>query len=277
MSQQQNQIAQLIVSALDARRDELAEAWRSSRPVRHLVVDDLLPQPLAERISQAFPDVSQLQLRSSLRERKRVGVQVEKYDPIVADTLYAFQQPSVVEAVSRIVNSTSLVADPSLYAGGISVMGHGDFLNPHIDNSHDGDQRLYRVLNLLYYISPAWQDDYGGHLEVWDNAVRRPARIACRFNRLAIMETDRRSWHSVCRVEAERYRLCVSNYYFSAEPPGGTPYKHVTTFTGRPEEPFKRLALGVLDGVVLNTVGKLFPQLLRRTKHRRKVDPQKPT
>jgi Rps23 Pro-64 3,4-dihydroxylase Tpa1-like proline 4-hydroxylase len=269
MSEQRDLIARLVVEKLAGRKDEWARAWRESRPVRHLVVDDLLPNDLAARISRSFPTPADLQLKSSLRERKRVGVQVDKYDPIIADALYAFQQPNVVDIVEHITGIGGMIADPSLYAGGISVMGHDDFLNPHIDNSHDGDQKLYRVVNLLYYTSLDWKDEYGGHLELWDTSVRAPARVTCRFNRLAIMETNRTSWHSVCRVTGETARQCVSNYYFAPMPADGVPYRHVTTFTGRPEEPLKRMVLGVMDGVVLNTVGRLFPSLLKRNPHRR--------
>jgi Rps23 Pro-64 3,4-dihydroxylase Tpa1-like proline 4-hydroxylase len=254
---------------LTSRQVELEKSWRDSKPVRHVVLDDLLPDEIATRISRAFPAPDTLQQKNSLRERKRVGVQVEKYDPIIGDALFAFQHPDVVAAVGRITNIPQMIADPSLYVGGISVMAKDDFLNPHVDNSHDGDQKLYRVVNLLYYTAPDWQEEYGGHLELWDKAVRNPVRLSCRFNRLAIMETNLDSWHSVCRVTGDRPRQCVSNYFFSAAPAGGVAYKHVTTFTGRPEEPLKRVVLGVMDGMVLNTIGRLFPSVLKRNRLRR--------
>ena len=98
---------------------------------------------------------------------KRVGVQVDRYDPIIADACMRFSTQAWWQASAR-SQPTGMSADPSLYAGGISVMGQDDFLNPHIDNSHDGDQKLYRVVNLLYYVSPDWKEEYGGHLELWD-------------------------------------------------------------------------------------------------------------
>jgi hypothetical protein len=70
-------------------------------------------------------------------------------------------------------------------------------------------------------------------------------------------------------VTADRPRQCVSNYYFSVAPPDGVAYKHVTTFTGRPEEPLKRLVLGLMDGIVLNTIGRLLPSVLKRNRLRR--------
>ena len=32
-------------------------------------------------------------------------------------------------------------------------MPQGNYLKPHLDNSHDRDRKRYRVLNLLYYVT----------------------------------------------------------------------------------------------------------------------------
>src|SRR5690349_76169 len=110
-------------------------------------------------------------LRESIKERKRVGIKVEDYAPEMAAILFAFQQPEVVEAVAVITEQEQLTADASLYGSGISLMLEGDFLLPHLDNSHDGDGKLYRVLNLLYYVTPEWPVDGGGNLELWDKGM----------------------------------------------------------------------------------------------------------
>jgi hypothetical protein len=39
--------------------------------------------------------------------------------------------------VFDLVDLEHLESEPSLYAGGLSMMFRDDFLNPHIDNSHD--------------------------------------------------------------------------------------------------------------------------------------------
>lgn len=161
--------------------------------------------------------------------------------------------------------------DPTLYASGISIMEKDDFLNPHLDNSHDGDQELYRVINLLYYVSPDWKVEYGGNLELWDVDVKKPTEIHSKFNRLVIMETTDTSYHSVNKVKVDRRRVCVSNYYFSKNVANNHTYKHVTTFTGRPEEPIKKVALTLTDKIFLNTIAKIFPSLVKSNKHRRKI------
>jgi Rps23 Pro-64 3,4-dihydroxylase Tpa1-like proline 4-hydroxylase len=184
---------------------------------------------------------------ASFRERKYTSKALERMQRLMHDALFAFQAPQVIEAVAGITGLRDMVGDPRLYAGGISAMTRGQFLDPHIDNSHDADGRLYRVLNLLYYVTPGWRAEHGGDLELWDEAVRKRLEIPSLFNRLVIMQTDRTSWHSVNRVQAEGKRCCVSNYYFSPHSPNGVEVSHITFFQGRPEQPLRRL-LATADG-----------------------------
>lgn len=262
------QIAGVIAARLRAQAAELARAFAASTPVRHFVVDALLPGAWVEAAAAAFPRPQDLLLRQSLRERKRVGVDLERYAPLLRDLLGAFHDAAVVDAVAAITGIDGLEPDPTLYASGLSVMGEGDFLNPHLDNSHDGDQRRYRVLNLLLYLTPDWRPEHGGNLELWPPERKTPLVLPALANRLVVMQTDRRSWHSVTPVRVDRARLCVSNYYFAARSATGETYRHVTTFAGRPEEPWKRILLR-LDALALNALGRAMPALVRKTRHRR--------
>lgn len=200
--------------------------------------------------------------RESFRERKRTCTNLGESDSAVANILYSFQHPEVVKEICKIVQIDSLEVDKSLYAGGVSKMCRGDFLNPHIDNSHDASRSRYRRLNLLFYVSPNWLPEFGGNLELWDPCVKNNKIIDSVFNRLVVMETNKDSWHSVSRVNVDRSRFCISNYYFSSSSPSRPPeersdYFHVTRFTGRPEQRFTRL-LSYFDNGVRQILGERF-------------------
>jgi Rps23 Pro-64 3,4-dihydroxylase Tpa1-like proline 4-hydroxylase len=93
----------------------------------------------------------------------------------------------------------------------------GHFLNPHVDNSHDNERERYRVLNLLYYVSPDWTLENGCNFEMWPQGIDgAPLAVMSRFNRLLVMETSRDSWHSVNRVEVDRSRMLMPPAYNSA-------------------------------------------------------------
>lgn len=247
---------QLLKVMLDRlERSDLAEQWNRPHPgtpTRHAVMDDFLPEELACHIGEAFPkDGSHFNQRQSFRERKRTSVRFDELPPILKQVTFTIQSPEFVTAIGERIGLPKLIGDPSLYAGGLSMMQRGDFLNPHIDNSHEASKSRYRRVNLLYYVTPGWQDEFGGNLELWDKNVSRPVTLASLFNRLVIMETNRHSWHSVSPVVVEGMRCCVSNYFFSAESPEARDYYHVTSFTGRPGQVARR-AFGAVDNAARN-------------------------
>lgn len=238
------ELAAVIHDRLASEAKALAAAWRASVPVNHFVIDDVLPTDWAMRIGEAFPEGTAMTLKRSLREVKYVAAQMNQHDPLLEEAIYAFQAPAVVKLIEDITGLKALEPDELLYAGGISMMAKGHYLNPHVDNSHDKFRDRYRVLNLLYYISPGWTLDKGGNLELWQGGPQGPVTtILSKFNRLVVMVTHQHSWHSVSRSKTSEPRRCVSNYYFSKLPVGGTEYFHVTSFRGRPEQPIRDLVL----------------------------------
>ena len=71
--------------------------------------------------------------------------------------------------------------------------------------------------------------------------MRVPIEIPSLFNRLVLMATNDRSWHSVNEVRADGERRCISNYYFSPHSPNGYETFHVTYFMARPEQKLRRV------------------------------------
>jgi len=250
----------LILRKLKDEKGRLKIQWSNPKgtPTRHFYIDNFLPDELANTIYEAFfKHTDDFYRRNSFRERKSTFARLAGSSPLLSDITNAFQLPEVIEEISSIVGMNALEADPSLYAGGLSMMFNNDFLNPHIDNSHDGNRARYRRLNLLFYVSPDWTLEKGGNFELWDEKVKNQQVVISKFNRLVVMETHSRSWDSVSPVTASEPRCCVSNYYFSKISPNGKDYFHVTSFSGRPDQPGKRI-IGVIDNFLRNTVSKVL-------------------
>jgi Rps23 Pro-64 3,4-dihydroxylase Tpa1-like proline 4-hydroxylase len=244
--------------------------------VQSCYIDDLLPAEETMKINAAFPDKSTMMHRSSLREDKYVAAQLNQYEPILEEITYGFQEPGVVKMVTEITGIQGMIPDTNLYAGGISLMAKDNFLNPHLDNSHDKDRAMYRVLNLLFYVTPDWSHENGGNLELWDNGPKESQReITSSFNRLALMATHQKSWHSVSQVRVDRSRCCVSNYYFSEKPLEDHEYFHVTSFRGRPEQPIRDLVLQG-DVALRQGIRKAFKKGIVKNKHVYRKDEASP-
>jgi Rps23 Pro-64 3,4-dihydroxylase Tpa1-like proline 4-hydroxylase len=263
------EIADIVVSKLEERAAEARAMYKNSESgIGYFYVDDLLPKEVAEEIYRCFPQGSSMRLKKSLREYKFIAAQMSEYNPILEEAVYAFQDKRVVALVSQICGMKNLYPDEHLYAGGISLMGHKHFLNPHLDNSHDKDRNRWRVLNLLYYVTPDWQLSDGGNLELWPNGLeQKQVTIHSKFNRLAVMVTHDHSWHSVSPITTDRAsRACVSNYYFSDTSVRDSDSFHVTSFRGRPDQYVRDLILR-LDIKARMAIRKVFKKGIVENDH----------
>ena len=236
-------LVNLIIDRLGNGREKITADFGAEAAVKtkYCAIDNLLPEDIARSISKSFPPPEKMRLLDSFREKKYTSKSLDQFDPLISDITFAFQDKRVIDKVAGLTDIKDAVGDPHLYAGGISAMERGHFLNPHLDNSHDGEQENYRVLNLLYYITPDWKPENGGNLELWDEDVKQAIEIPSLFNRLVLMSTNDKSWHSVNEVKADGRRCCISNYYFSPHSPNGYETTHVTYFMARPEQKLRRL------------------------------------
>ncbi len=262
------QLADYILKSLSDNEEQLKNQFQNDiSSIRSFYLDDLLPEEITNQIHQVFPKPEQMVLKRSIREDKYVAAQMNLYNPLLEEIIFAFQDERIVEKVGEICGIDNPIPDENLYAGGISMMGNGQFLNPHLDNSHDKDRNLWRVLNLLFYVTPNWEEEYGGNLELWpDGMNNKQITIHSKFNRLAVMETHNDSLHSVSPVVFEGYRCCVSNYYFSDKPMRKEDTFHVTSFRGRPENKITDLVLR-FDAKLRMMVRKIFKKGIKENPH----------
>lgn len=262
------EIANFIVERMTSEKDRLKAQYEETRDqIGFFYIDNLLPEEVALSIYEQFPESQAMKLKKTLREYKYIAAQMDQYDPILEECVYAFQDSRVVNLVKEVLSIDSAYPDTHLYAGGISMMGKGQYLNPHLDNSHDKDRDRWRVLNLLYYVSPGWVESNGGNLELWpDGPAGDPLTITSRFNRLAVMVTHSRSWHSVSEVKSGGFRCCVSNYYFADEALRPEDRFHVTSFRGRPEQKLRDIVLRI-DSFVRMVVRGVFSKGISANDH----------
>jgi Rps23 Pro-64 3,4-dihydroxylase Tpa1-like proline 4-hydroxylase len=265
------EIAHLICTKLISNKEALKTQFLESKEtIGYFFIDDLLPKELALEIHNKFPTTKEAIRKKNLREFKYTAYQMDNYNTLLEEVIYAFQDKKVVALVSEICQLEEVFEDEHLYAGGLSLMKKDNFLNPHLDNSHDKDRNRWRVLNLLYYVTPNWNTENGGHLEIWPKGLKNTQTILeSKFNRLVVMTTHQNSWHSVSKVLKDDIRCCVSNYYFSATPILVSDTFHITTFRGRSSEKVKDIFLRV-DNTMRSSLRKLFKKGIRENPHQYK-------
>jgi Rps23 Pro-64 3,4-dihydroxylase Tpa1-like proline 4-hydroxylase len=266
-------VSEIIYAHILENKQSLIEQFcASEKTIGYFYLDNVLPVELALECSKVFPKLDEMKMLKSIKEYKYVSAQMDKHHQLLESVIYAFQNVKIVKLIGEICNISSLYPDDSLYAGGLSLMAKGNFLNPHLDNSHDAERERWRVLNLLYYVTPNWSTENGGHLELWPNGPKKePIVIESKFNRLIVMATHSSSWHSVNKVAINSSRCCISNYYFSDSALRETDKFHVTKFRGRPNQIFANLLLDC-DSSLRMIVRKLFKKGIRKNPHVYKKD-----
>lgn len=258
---------QILSNILKNKKNLKSQYDASKDQIGYFYLDDLLPESLAHKFNDSFPKKEDMILKKSIRENKYVAAQMNKYDPVLEKIIYAFQDKRIVKEIASICDLDNVYPDENLYAGGISMMGEEQFLNPHLDNSHDKDRGRWRVLNLLYYVSPDWEEEYGGNLELWPKGLKhKQITIHSKFNRLVIMATHNHSLHSVSPVTHNDFRKCISNYYFADEPLLKTDTFHVTSFRARPNQKLKDTILKTDTWVRMN-IRKVFKKGIVKNPH----------
>ncbi|MDA9126707.1 2OG-Fe(II) oxygenase [Flavobacteriaceae bacterium] len=273
LSLNRKDFAQLIVDRIIQEKDRIKKQYDVSKnQIGYFFIDDLLPPEITEIINNQFPSHDKMVQKKSIRENKYIAVQMNQYTPVLEELIYAFQDEKVVSLIKDLCEIEDLQPDENLYAGGLSSMKQSQFLNPHLDNSHDKERSRWRVLNLLFYVSPNWADSNGGHLEIWPNGLKQTqTTLYSRFNRLIVMATHDKSWHSVSPVIANASRNCVSNYYFSNTALSNSDKFHVTTFRGRPHQKIRNQFLKI-DSFLRMNLRKIFKNGVVNNPHVYKTD-----
>lgn len=247
-----DQLTDLIVHRLNEAKDQLKKDFfleHQIKVARHFVLDNLLPTEIAQRIYANFPKPRQMHLINSPGKIKLKYSHLKDTSSLLQDINLAIQDPRVVAAIEEITEIKKQIPDTSRYAGGISTLIKGYYINPHLDNSHDVEKKLYyRTVNVLYYVSPNWQRENGGNYELWDESITNCILVPSFFNRLVVMETNRTSWHAVNPVLCDAPRCCIFNYFFSEQSPENEEYFfNAPSFRARPEQKIRRIIARAKD------------------------------
>lgn len=262
-------LARLIANRINESAMEIGASYRAPSDVYTNVgvIDDLLPPEALEGLS--FPaDVDDFIRIDNLAERKHVMPDLSLLADRVRNIVLAFSSAKVAEAISKVTEIEDLSADHELYNGGLTIMRRGDYMNPHLDHTHDQWGTATREVVGLYYLSDIGQEA-GGELGLWSpDRLVPPRLIDCRRNRLVLLRISDTAWHSVERLTASAPRVSITTPYYKpaiVKRPIG-----LTRFRARPEAPIHDVRLEL--GFAVRTIGsRLGLRRLAPSRHTYKV------
>jgi hypothetical protein len=151
------------------------------------------------------------------------SVEIMKYRvPTVYAVLQYLNSEIFLQFLKDLTGINNLIPDPHFWGGGCHKIQKGGKLNLHVDYNVNKVTKKFRVLNLLLYLNPDWEDSWNGHLELWNRKEKkREHLIAPIMNRAVIFNLSDESVHGhpvplECPEGFERYSFAL--YYFVDEP-----------------------------------------------------------
>lgn len=232
-----------VLHALRPKVPEIRRRWTSAQPFHYVVIDEFLPDTLAQEIYDSYPlpDIEGWDKITYAHQKKKFTMHsgfptpIERFFKISAE-------PEFRNLLTEMTGIANLLDDPSLLGGGLHQILRGGFLDLHVDYNFHPETKLHRRLNLLVYMNKDWKSEYEGYLELWDlgKNKRQIEHIAPLFNRAVIFETNEVSVHGHPRPLAtpqDKSRKSLALYYYTTErdvvaPEHNTLYHQSTGFRG---------------------------------------------
>jgi Rps23 Pro-64 3,4-dihydroxylase Tpa1-like proline 4-hydroxylase len=205
-------------------------------PFWHAIIDDFFVDPVS--IANEFPTIDDpcwFRYDNPL-EVKQTCNNWHSFGPNIYKTFQHLLSQEFADFVSRHTDC-ELIPDLGLHGGGLHQHGRGGKLNVHLDYNLHPKLHLQRRLNLIVYLSPAWQPEWGGGLGLYQDSRTLAKVIEPKFNRAVIFDT-RGSWHGLpdpiqCPAGVTRNSIAV---YYLSEPAATTDNRKRALFAPTPEQ-----------------------------------------
>lgn len=223
--------------------------FRAARPFPHCVLPEFLPEPALRRVLQAFPEPgSGYWHTKNTPDTKKQDTTPDywaelRMPPGIREIVAQLNSAQFLIFLRTLTGIDGLMADPWLHGGGIHQILPGGLLKIHADFNIHEYTGLMRRLNVLIYLNEGWQDDWGGHLELWEADMSRCARrVAPEAGTCVIFETTATSFHGhpeplMCPEGVTRKSIAL--YYYSIHPDfDPRSRRRNTQFQRRPEETY---------------------------------------
>lgn len=223
---------------LASRLTEEALTYRDNPPFPNAVIDNFLPEDVLAQVLAGLPDPDRMAPRDktgNLGKSAAHKTQVEDLPDAIHNLIQEMNSRAVLQWLTELTGIKALIPDPYVMCGGIHQTRKSGFLSVHADYTYLEGLRLDRRLNVLLYLNPGWQDEWGGHLGLWNrDGSKLERKIAPIANRLCVFNTDDHSFHGHPEPLAAPEgvtRNSLAMYYYTAGRPndGAVKYRNLST------------------------------------------------
>lgn len=221
--------------------------YKDANPFPHTNLKNLFDDQALNDILDSFPNVEsdewdkrndkgiQVKLRTKWKDERDIP-------PKILKVIHILQSGRFVRLLSEYTGIKGLMPDYWYGGGGLNQIMPGGELAIHVDGTLNDDIQLYRRVNLIVFLNKDWKDEYGGHLEFWDQDKKGcVAKVSPSFNNIAIFNTSDLTYHGHpyplnCPEDMSRKSL-ILYYYTATRPEEEVKFgdKHRALFSSREE------------------------------------------
>lgn len=228
-------VSESALNILDSKRIE----YSANGPFPYIVIDNFLNIDKANSLHHIINELDKRDAdRSFLNKNSKNEYNKYSYstDAIVSLTnrnkifsimLNLFDElnsPLFLKKLEHITSINDLIADRKLVGAGIHKTYTDGYLGIHTDfNTYYTDKfgRLDRRINLLIYMNKEYNDEFNGHLQLYEKQIgsqkmKMAECISPIFNRCVIFNTSSKSLHGhplpLCKMLS---RNSIANYYYT--------------------------------------------------------------
>ena len=208
--------------------EEISNQFQSSEPFNHIEINNLFKDEIVESVLKEFDE----QNFDNWDKRNDDKIQIKwrsnwKSDEDVPQKTFELinylNSGDFLRILSKITGIEGIIPDPYLSGGGFNQINTGGTLAVHADGNWHDLMGVHRRLNLIIYLNKDWQEEWGGHFEVWskteDNKPKECVKkISPLFNKTVIFKTDDFSFHghpTPLKCPEDRSRRSLILYYYT--------------------------------------------------------------
>lgn len=201
---------------------QFAGEYQQNKPFPNIFFEDFFDPAILNQVLAEFPDLSQ---RNTIHynnafEKKFAGRGEQDFGPATRSLMHFLNSEPFLKFLQQLTGiEETLLGDPYYLGGGLHEIKQGGLLKIHVDFNKHPKTQLDRRLNVLVYLNKDWQEEYGGHFELWNDTMEQCVKkISPKFNTLALFSTNHISYHGHpdplnCPNDMSRKSLAL--YYYS--------------------------------------------------------------
>ncbi|MFK7933820.1 MAG: 2OG-Fe(II) oxygenase [Saprospiraceae bacterium] len=196
--------------------------YGSADPFPNIYFPNFFNEDFLNQVHQEFPDLAKVgDIKFNNPNEVKLATRGEqRFSPAMKQFVHFLNSEPFLMFLQELTGiEEPLMPDPYFEGGGYHESKRGGFLKVHADFNKNKKTGLDRRLNVLVYMNKDWEDEWGGHFELWDREMKHCVKkVPPHFNTMALFSTTDFSYHGLpdpIMCPEGRSRRSIALYYYT--------------------------------------------------------------